>query len=63
MPVTIHDAIQVVRELHMRYLRVDSLCIIQDDVGPGGSKLGSISKMDLVYGGAYCVTLAYYFTT
>ncbi|KAF8884199.1 heterokaryon incompatibility protein-domain-containing protein [Gymnopilus junonius] len=53
IPITIRDAIQVVRELNLRYLWVDSLCIIQDDIGPGGSKMSSISKMDLVYGAAY----------
>jgi len=44
--------------LNLRYLWVDSLCIIQDDEGPGGSKLGSISKMDLVYSGAYLTIMA-----
>jgi hypothetical protein len=57
-PVTIRDAMQVVRELNFRYLWVDSLCIIQDDDGPSGSKMGAISKMDLVYGGAYLTIMA-----
>ncbi|KAF8884196.1 heterokaryon incompatibility protein-domain-containing protein [Gymnopilus junonius] len=58
MPKTIRDAIQVVRELGLRYLWVDSLCIIQDDIGPGGSKMSAISKMDLVYGAAYLTITA-----
>ena len=53
MPITIQDAMQAVRELKLRYLWVDSLCIIQDDAAPGGSKMSSISKMDIVYGAAY----------
>lgn len=52
IPATIRDAVEVVRKLNLRYLWVDSLCIIQDDDGPGGSKMSAISKMDLVYGGA-----------
>lgn len=52
IPVTIRDAMEVVRRLDLRYLWVDSLCIIQDDDGPGGSLMSAISKMDLVYGGA-----------
>ncbi|KAF8971554.1 heterokaryon incompatibility protein-domain-containing protein [Flammula alnicola] len=59
IPRTIRDAMQVVRELDMHYLWVDSLCIVQDDdVNPGGSKIASISKMDLVYGRAYLTIIA-----
>lgn len=58
IPITIRDAIQVVRELHLRYLWTDSLCIIQDDVGEQGSKYDAISKMDLVYGAAYLTIVA-----
>ncbi|PPQ71320.1 hypothetical protein CVT26_011966 [Gymnopilus dilepis] len=53
IPLTIRDAMIVARKLDIRYLWVDSLCIIQDDIGPGGSKMSSISMMDLVYGAAY----------
>ncbi len=52
MPLTIRDAMFVVKELGMRYLWVDSLCIIQDDDEPGGSKLQLIAKMAVVYGAA-----------
>ncbi|KAF8884197.1 heterokaryon incompatibility protein-domain-containing protein [Gymnopilus junonius] len=58
IPITIRDAMQVVRELKLRYLWADSLCIIQDDTGPGGSKMSSISKMDIVYGAAYLTIFA-----
>lgn len=52
IPITIRDAMLVVKELHMRYLWVDSLCIIQDDDGDGGSKMEAIAKMAYVYGAA-----------
>lgn len=58
IPQTIRDAIQVVRELHLRYIWADSLCIIQDDDGDKGSKYDAISKMDLVYGAAYLTIIA-----
>ncbi|KAF8884217.1 heterokaryon incompatibility protein-domain-containing protein [Gymnopilus junonius] len=58
IPLTIRDAMQVVRELDLQYLWVDSLCIVQDDTGPEGSKMSAISKMDLVYGGAYLAIMA-----
>ncbi|PPQ97708.1 hypothetical protein CVT26_001898 [Gymnopilus dilepis] len=58
IPLTIRDAMEVVRRINLRYLWVDSLCIIQDDDGPGGSKMSAISKMDLVYGGSYIVIMA-----
>ncbi|PPQ68541.1 hypothetical protein CVT26_003350 [Gymnopilus dilepis] len=58
IPKTIQDALQVVRELHLRYLWTDSLCIIQDDDGERGSKFDAISKMDLVYGAAYLTIVA-----
>ncbi|TFK34984.1 heterokaryon incompatibility protein-domain-containing protein [Crucibulum laeve] len=51
IPLTIKDAMQLVRELGMRYLWVDCLCIIQDDDSVG--KTDAISKMDHVYGAAF----------
>ncbi|KDR80415.1 hypothetical protein GALMADRAFT_92808 [Galerina marginata CBS 339.88] len=56
IPLTVRDAIQVVRELHLRYLWVDSLCVIQDD--DTESKSDAISTMDLVYGSAYLTIVA-----
>jgi len=58
IPLTVRDAMQVVRELHFRYLWTDSLCIVQDDDGDQGSKYDAISKMDLVYGAAYLTIIA-----
>ncbi|KAF9481738.1 HET-domain-containing protein [Pholiota conissans] len=58
IPITVRDAILAVRELHIRYLWIDSLCIIQDDDGEHGSKFDAISKMDLVYGAAYLTIIA-----
>ncbi|KDR77666.1 hypothetical protein GALMADRAFT_119775 [Galerina marginata CBS 339.88] len=57
MPQTVRDAMEVVRRLELRYLWVDSLCIIQNEDEEGGSKLGAISKMDLVYGAAFLMIM------
>jgi hypothetical protein len=57
MPQTVRDAMEVVRRLDLRYLWVDSLCIIQDDDEQGGSKMDAISKMDLVYGAAFLMIM------
>lgn len=58
IPLTIQHAMHVARELQLRYIWVDSLCIIQDDIGPGGSKMDAITKMDLIYGAAYLTIIA-----
>jgi len=58
IPVTVRDTMEAVRRLNLRYLWVDSLCIVQDDEGPGGSKMESIAKMDLIYAGAYLTIMA-----
>jgi hypothetical protein len=56
LPRTIRDAMTVVRQLGLRYLWVDSLCIVQD--GSGDDWLEAIRKMDIVYGAAYVVICA-----
>ncbi|TFK33064.1 heterokaryon incompatibility protein-domain-containing protein [Crucibulum laeve] len=56
LSVTILDAMQVVREINLRYLWIDCLCIVQDDTT--GEKLDAITKMDLVYGGAFLTIMA-----
>ena len=56
IPLTIRDAMQVVQEIGIRYLWVDSLCIVQD--GDTGEKPEYISKMDLVYGAAFVTVIA-----
>ncbi|KAF8972469.1 heterokaryon incompatibility protein-domain-containing protein [Flammula alnicola] len=56
IPQTILDTMQVVRELKMRYLWVDSLCIVQD--GDPTVKEKAISKMDIVYGACFIMITA-----
>ena len=56
IPLTIRDAMQVVREIGIRYLWVDSLCIVQDE--PNQNKLTHIQSMDLVYSAADLVIVA-----
>lgn len=46
LPKTIIDAIEVCRRIDMRYLWIDSLCIVQDDED---DKLEQIDKMGLIY--------------
>ncbi|KAI0870021.1 heterokaryon incompatibility protein-domain-containing protein [Hypoxylon argillaceum] len=55
IPPTIQDAIQVAKEIQMKYLWVDNLCIIQDD---NELKTESIKMMDLVYSAADLVIVA-----
>lgn len=46
LPRTVHDAIKVTRELGLRYLWVDALCIIQDS---SEDKSKEISHMNVIY--------------
>ncbi|KAG1730521.1 heterokaryon incompatibility protein-domain-containing protein [Suillus paluster] len=54
-PETITDSIQLVRQLGERYLWIDTLCIIQDDME---DKIYQINAMDLIYGGSYFTIFA-----
>jgi len=56
IPRTIRDAMTVTRRLGLRYLWVDSLCIVQDN--SGDDWLDAIRKMDIVYGAAYVTIIA-----
>ncbi|KAK3352228.1 heterokaryon incompatibility protein-domain-containing protein [Lasiosphaeria hispida] len=56
IPRTIRDAMAVTRKLGLRYIWVDSLCIVQD--GSGERWLEAIRKMDNVYGAAHAVICA-----
>lgn len=47
---TIHDAIRVTRELHLRYLSIDALCIIQDSEDDMKKEL---VRMPSIYKGSY----------
>ncbi|KAJ3578871.1 hypothetical protein NPX13_g1697 [Xylaria arbuscula] len=55
LPKTLRDAIQVTRELGVRYLWVDSLCIIQ---GEDGDFNEEAVHMETVFSTAYCVIAA-----
>ncbi|KAL8787481.1 MAG: hypothetical protein Q9195_007728 [Heterodermia aff. obscurata] len=55
LPHTIRDAVEVTRRLGVRYLWVDSLCIVQDD---REDKTREISQMRQIYSNAYCTISA-----
>lgn len=57
IPQTLQDAMEVTRRIGLRYLWVDSLCIVQDD--ESGDKVDEIKKMDLVYAAADIVIVAW----
>ncbi|SCO58685.1 uncharacterized protein FFMR_15841 [Fusarium fujikuroi] len=52
LPQTFRDLIVVARKLNVRYIWIDALCIIQDDIDQADWKTESI-KMKDVYGQAY----------
>ncbi|TRX95629.1 hypothetical protein FHL15_003587 [Xylaria flabelliformis] len=56
VPLTIKDAIQATREIGIRYLWVDALCIVQDD--EEGEKLPHIKQMNRIYETAELVIVA-----
>ncbi|KAF4589018.1 hypothetical protein EYR40_010574 [Pleurotus pulmonarius] len=56
IPQTIRDAMTITRALGIRYLWVDSFCIVQD--GEGKDWTEAILKMHLIYGAAYVVMCA-----
>ncbi|KAH8756049.1 heterokaryon incompatibility protein-domain-containing protein, partial [Diaporthe sp. PMI_573] len=55
LPATFRDAITVTRKLGVRYLWIDSLCILQGDRDDWASEAG---KMQDVFRGAYCTIAA-----
>ncbi|KAK2773112.1 heterokaryon incompatibility protein [Colletotrichum kahawae] len=55
MPQTFKDAIEITRETGVRYLWIDSLCIIQDDKSDWAAES---SRMSAVYETAYLVIAA-----
>ncbi|KAF2820547.1 HET-domain-containing protein, partial [Ophiobolus disseminans] len=57
IPAVIRHAIEFTCALGERYLWVDRLCIVQDDVGDGGT-LSQVGKMDKIYSGAYLTIIA-----
>lgn len=55
LPLTFRDAVSVTRELKIRYLWIDSICIIQ---GSGGDFSQQAKCMEDVFSQAYCVLAA-----
>lgn len=55
VPLTIQDAIILIRRLDIRFLRVDRLCIVQDDEA---SIQHNISQMASIYAQAYFTIVA-----
>ncbi|VBB71451.1 Putative protein of unknown function [Podospora comata] len=55
LPKTFKDAVSVTRALGIRYLWIDSLCIVQ---GPQGDFETEAQKMETVFSLAYCVIAA-----
>ena len=55
LPLTIQDALHLVELLSERFLWVDSLCLVQDDLE---DMRQGIAKMDLVYKGAVTTIIA-----
>jgi hypothetical protein len=55
LPQTFKDAVECTRELHIRYLWIDSICILQ---GPDGDFAQEAKRMEGVFSGAYCVLAA-----
>ncbi|KAI1118378.1 HET-domain-containing protein [Nemania sp. NC0429] len=56
VPLTIKDAMQATREIGIRHLWVDALCIVQDD--EDGEKLPHIKQMNRIYETAELVLVA-----
>jgi serine/threonine protein kinase len=55
LPATFRDTVDSTRALGIRYLWIDSICIIQ---GPDGDFSEEAKKMEDVYSGAFCVLAA-----
>jgi hypothetical protein len=55
LPLTFQHAVTTTRELGLRYLWIDSICIIQ---GPDGDFSEEATRMEDVFSSAYCVLAA-----
>ncbi|CAO2653752.1 Nn.00g031630.m01.CDS01 [Neocucurbitaria sp. VM-36] len=55
LPATFKDAVDCTRNLKIRYLWIDSICIIQ---GPNGDFNEEAKRMEEVFSGAHCVLAA-----
>ncbi|KAI1759501.1 hypothetical protein GGR53DRAFT_527218 [Hypoxylon sp. FL1150] len=58
LPRNFQDAVTVARGLHIDYLWIDSLCIIQKDNGDKGDFEAESKFMEDYYSGAYCTIAA-----
>jgi hypothetical protein len=57
VPNVIRHAIELTQRLGERYLWVDRMCIVQDDLKDGGT-LSQVAAMDKIYAGAYLTIIA-----
>ncbi|KAK5174510.1 uncharacterized protein LTR77_001590 [Saxophila tyrrhenica] len=57
IPRVIGHAMELTSALGERYLWVDRLCIVQNDLSDGGT-LSQVAKMDKIYSGAYLTIIA-----
>lgn len=55
LPQTFHDAVRTARELGLRYLWIDSLCIVQDDPTDFEAEC---ARMNIVFANALCTISA-----
>ncbi len=55
LPATLLDAVLVSREMGLRYLWIDSLCIVQDDVDDMATEIG---RMGHIYENSYVAIMA-----
>ncbi|KAM3555751.1 hypothetical protein ARSEF4850_005842 [Beauveria asiatica] len=55
LPATIHDAVRVCANIGIRYLWVDSMCIVQDDLE---HKMEQIKAMSSIFANAYLTIVA-----
>ncbi len=44
LPTTLRDAVQVTREIGLRYIWIDSLCIVQDDKQDQGVEIAKMPE-------------------
>ncbi|KAK4442309.1 HET-domain-containing protein, partial [Podospora aff. communis PSN243] len=55
LPKTFQDAIELARKLRIRYIWIDSLCIVQDDAGDWASES---KQMGMIYERRYLTIAA-----
>lgn len=58
LPATFRDAVITTRKLGIRYLWIDSICIIQKSENDDGDFNAESGKMEMVFSSAYCIIAA-----